>query len=527
MSDFANDKTLQKFAELMIKKINEVSDDWQKPWFSTIGHGLPQNIDGRIYNGINSFMLYLHCDEKKYKTPVFMTFAQAKDKGVSVLKGEKSFPVLYWNFSVKDNYGHKITLDEYKALSKEEQQDYTVIPYTKSYMVFNADQTNFSVIHPEKWEMIQKKFDVRDLKDDKGMLSCPELDMMLTHNTWLCPIFSEPINRAFYRPSEDKIFIPLKELFYTGEGFYSTMLHEMGHSTGIESRLNRELKNKFGSPKYAKEELVAELTSAVVCQSLGIVSGIQEENAQYLKNWLEALDEEPMFIYSVLADVGKASKMILNEVGRELTLSVSSQTVSVMTEEEYLSSKGYPFSGFGEAALHKGIQKTASQQNKVIELQSDKDRRYEEARECLRKEYHEKLEKGEIREPSTIEKLISTAKGMPDLESTQAARRLLEKRGISWHKDDSEEELSTQSTNVTSVFSAAILGALSGQYQALVELKQNNYLPSVTDLDLLKNIAPSVRPAVESIFHIKIDPLRFTIAESDNKKDVKQLSLNF
>ncbi len=183
------------------------------------------------------------------------------------------------------------------------------------------------------------------------MLSCPELDVMLTHNTWLCPILSEPIDRAFYRPSEDKIFIPLKELFYTGEGFYSTMLYEMAHSTGTEMRLNRELKNKFGSSKYAKEELVAELTSAVVCQSLGIVSGIQEDNAQYLKNWLEALDEEPMFIYSVLSDVGKASKIILNEVGRELTLSVSSQIIPVMTEEEYMSSKGYSSSGFGEAII--------------------------------------------------------------------------------------------------------------------------------------------------------------------------------
>lgn len=527
MSDFINDKTLQKFADLMIKKIKEVSDDWQKPWFSTTGHGLPQNIDGRIYNGMNSFMLYLHCDERKYKTPVFMTFVQAKEKGVSILKGEKSFPVLYWNFSVKDNYGHKITLDEYKALSKEEQQDYNVTPYTKSYMVFNADQTNFSVIHPEKWEDIQKKFSVQELKDDKGMLSCPELDMMLKHNTWLCPILSEPIDRAFYRPSEDKIYIPLKGLFYTGEGFYSTMLHEMTHSTGIESRLTRELKNKFGSPKYAKEELVAELTSAVVCQSLGIVSCIQESNAQYLKNWLEAIAEEPKFIYSVLSDVGKAGTMILNEVGRELTLSVPSQTVPVMTEEEYLSSKGYPFSGFGEAALHKGIQKTARQQNKMVELQADKDRRYEETREYLRKEYHEKLEKGELRKPTVIEKLIYTAKGMPDLESTQAARRLLEKRGISWHEEDRQEVPSTQSKNVTSVFSTAILAALSGQFQPLVELKQNGYLPTADDMDLLKNTAPSVRTAVESIFHIKIDPLRFMLAESDYKNDVKQLSLNF
>lgn len=114
MSNFINDKTLQKFAELMIKKIQEVSDDWKKPWFTTVGHGLPQNVDGRIYNGMNSFMLYLHCDEMKYRTPVFMTFAQAKEKGVNVLKGEKSFPVIYWNFSIKDSHGHKITLSEYK-----------------------------------------------------------------------------------------------------------------------------------------------------------------------------------------------------------------------------------------------------------------------------------------------------------------------------------------------------------------------------------------------------------------------------
>lgn len=526
MSDFANDKTLQKFAELMIKKIKEVSDDWQKPWFSTVGYGLPQNIDGRIYNGMNSFMLYLRCDEMKYRTPVFMTFAQAKEKGVCILKGEKAFPVLYWNFSVKDKNGHKITFDEYKALDKEQQQAYTVIPYTKSYMVFNADQTDFAMVHPEKWEEMQKRFNVQKVKDDKDMLSCPELDMMLLHNTWLCPISSEPIDRAFYRPSEDKIYIPLKGMFHTGEGFYSTMLHEMAHSTGIESRLNRELKNKFGSPKYAKEELVAELTSAVVCQSLGIVSGIQEENARYLKSWLEAISEEPKFIYSVLTDVGKANTMILNETGRELALSSTvANSVPVMTEEEYLSSKGYPFSGFGESALYKGIQKTARQQDKMVEHQVEKDLHYEASRESLRKEYHEKLERGEIRKPTTVEKLIAAAKGMPELESMQAARRALEKRGISLREEEGMDA-AFPNRNAASAFSAALLAAIAGQYQPMVELKQTGYSPSAKDLDLLRNTASAVRPAVESIFHIKVEPLLIQ-AETDRKNDTVQLSLNF
>lgn len=314
MDDSRNDIALQKFADLMIKKLAEVDADWNKPWFTTTGHGLPQNIDGRVYNGINSFMLFLLQEEHNYNTPVYMTFAQAKKQDIHIKKGEKSFPVLFWNFLVKDDHGNKISMDEYKVLSKEEQKKYTVIPYTKPYMVFNVDQTNFAEIYPDRWKKIQDKFNVPELKDEKGMLSCLELDHMLKHGTWLCPIVSTFSDRAFYRPSEDKIYLPLKSQFFTGEGYYSTLLHEMTHSTGIDSRLGREMKNLFGDPKYAKEELIAEFTAAVSCRSLGIVSGIREENAQYLKNWLGAIKKEPKFLYSVLTDVGKASTMILNEV---------------------------------------------------------------------------------------------------------------------------------------------------------------------------------------------------------------------
>lgn len=523
MSDLTNDKSLQKFADLMIKKIEEVSDDWKKPWFTTVGHGLPQNVEGRIYNGMNSFMLYLHCDEVKYKTPVFMTFAQAKEKGVNVLKGEKSFPVVYWNFSVKDSHGNKITIDEYKSLSKEDQKEYTVSPYLKSYLVFNVDQTNYAEVHPEKWETIQQKFNVPQLKDDKGMLTCPEIDMMLKHNTWLCPIASKSIDRAFYRSSEDKIYVPLKSQFYTGEGFYSTLLHEMAHSTGIESRLGRELKNMFGSPKYAKEELVAEFTSAVTCRSLGIVTGIREENAKYLKNWLSAISEEPKFIYSVLADVGKASTMILNEVCHELTVSTPAQAVPAMTEEQYLASKGFS-NHFGESALHKGKQKSQRLQDQVVDRQLEKDREYSSKRDELRKEYQEKVATGTLREPTNVEKLISTANGMPELESVQSARRALEKRGVSWNKEEVPKEQSPQQPkNITSAFTTAIVAGLSGQFQALVDLKRNGYSPSGSDLKLLQEIAPSVRPAVENIFHMKIDPTQFT----ELKGSVTQLSLNF
>ena len=547
MKDISNDKALQLFADLMIEKIEEVSDNPSKRWFSVAGHGFPQNVEGRLYQGMNSLILYLLCEKRNYVTPVFMTFLQAKTQEVNVLKGQKAFPVLYWDFSIKNENGSKIKIDEYNSLSDELKKEYKVIPYTKEYWVFNVDQTNYAEKYPEKWEELKQKFAVAELKDENGMLSCPVLDRMLQEDAWLCPIDSSIRDRSFYRPSEDKIFIPHKGQFYSGEMFYSTLIHEMAHSTGADTRCAREIKNKFGDAKYAKEELVAECVAAVTCHSLGIVNGIQDENAQYLKNWLAAIREEPKFLYSVLAEVGKASTMIHNEVSKmELSAAkdVSTETaidlqiqpitdIPVMTEEDYLSSKGYPVSGFGEAALHKGVQKTARQQTKMVELQAEKDRNYAEVRESFRKEYKEKLDKGEIRKPTPIEIMISAAKGMPELESTQAARRALMKRGIEWEEgkvsiEAEKKESVSDAKDFTPAYKAALTAALSGVFQPLVELKREGFHPSVSDLQIMKEIAPVVRPAVETIFQLKIDTLlSFKSAESDNKQEVIQLSLNF
>lgn len=547
MKDISNDKALQLFADLMIEKIEEVSDNPSKRWFSVAGHGFPQNVEGRLYQGMNSLILYLLCEKRNYVTPVFMTFLQAKTQEVNVLKGQKAFPVLYWDFSIKNENGSKIKIEEYNSLSDELKKEYKVIPYTKEYWVFNVDQTNYAEKYPEKWEELKQKFAVAELKDENGMLSCPVLDRMLQEDAWLCPIDSSIRDRSFYRPSEDKIFIPHKGQFYSGEMFYSTLIHEMAHSTGADTRCAREIKNKFGDAKYAKEELVAECVAAVTCHSLGIVNGIQDENAQYLKNWLAAIREEPKFLYSVLAEVGKASTMIHNEVSKmELAAAkdVSTETaidlqiqpitdIPVMTEEDYLSSKGYPASGFGEAALHKGVQKTARQQTKMVELQAEKDRNYAEVRESFRKEYKEKLDKGEIRKPTPIEIMISAAKGMPELESTQAARRALMKRGIEWEEgkvsiEAEKKESVSDAKDFTPAYKAALTAALSGVFQPLVELKREGFHPSVSDLQIMKEIAPAVRPAVETIFQLKIDTLlSFKSAESDNKQEVIQLSLNF
>ena len=105
------------------------------------------------------FLLLFLCEKFQYQTPVFMTFNQANEAGISVLKGSKSFPVYYFLFYVYHKETRKkITFEEYKALSREQQQEYNVIPTYKYYSVFNLDQTNFSDVRPEEWEALREKF---------------------------------------------------------------------------------------------------------------------------------------------------------------------------------------------------------------------------------------------------------------------------------------------------------------------------------------------------------------------------------
>ena len=244
-----------------------------------------------------------------------MTFMQAKEAGASIMRGEKSFPVVYWNFSVRDKNGNKISIDDYRDLSDDEKKEYKVTPYMKTYNVFNVSQTNYPEVQPEKWEKLKEQFKSPSLKDEKGMFTMPLVDALIRERQWVCPIYPRESDSAYYRRGEGcHIIVPLKGQFDTGESFYSTLLHEMAHSTGEEGLLGREKGEVFGDKKYAKEELVAELTSATCGKSLGLSTCIREENAMYLKSWLSALSGDPKFIYTILSDVAKASAMIQEKV---------------------------------------------------------------------------------------------------------------------------------------------------------------------------------------------------------------------
>lgn len=330
------DKAAQQFANLMIEKIQQVEDNWQKPWITIAANTrnfFPQNLTGRRYAGGNAFLLLFLCEKFQYQTPVFMTFNQAKEAGISVLKGSKSFPVYYFLFYVYHKETRKkITFEEYKALSREQQQEYNVIPTYKYYSVFNLDQTNFSDMRPEEWEALREKFRGGQAEQPDGTTgeAHPEIDAMLEAKSWFCPIREQQGDRAFYSPLADYIVVPLRSQFVDMQSFYETLLHEMGHSTGHPTRLNRDLAHPFGSEEYGKEELTAEFAAALAGMFFGIAEHIRTENAAYLKSWIKAIREEPKFILNVLADAMKIVKMIAGK----LNISVESEETAADEAEQ-------------------------------------------------------------------------------------------------------------------------------------------------------------------------------------------------
>ena len=334
----AEDRALEKFAEMMIEKISTLQSDWKKPWFTEGALTWPKNLSGREYNGMNAMMLMMHCEKEGFKLPVFCTFDRVvglnygKDKEggkvpltdaegnelpkVSVNKGSKSIPVFITTFTCVDKETkEKIKYDDYKRLTEEERAKYNVYPKLSVYNVFNVDQTNLKEARPELYHKLEEQNQqVRPQVAEGDEYNFKPIDHMIDHNEWICPIKPTHGDNAYYSISKKEIVIPEKSQFKDGESFYSNLFHEMAHSTGAEDQLDRLKPTSFGSKEYSTEELTAEMTAALVSQRYGMTKHLKEDSAAYLKGWLESLKEEPTFIKTILTDVKKASQMITQKV---------------------------------------------------------------------------------------------------------------------------------------------------------------------------------------------------------------------
>lgn len=434
------DAALQRFAEMLIKRMEEMQKDWHQGWIGGGSmFGLPQNISGRTYEGSNAFLLFLHTAGNGYKAPVYMTFGQLHKEGAQVLKGEKAIPVFKWGFSTKDKDGKKVTEEEFHNMTDDEKKECNRRPFLKIYPEFNIDQTNMSEVNKEKYDAVVSQFrktDVPTITD--GMYVNKAIDRMMEKQEWVCRIqYDKEEKGAYYNPAKDIVVLPTKaqfrihpddpeECFKDGQEYYGTALHEMAHSTGHPSRLNRLKPAAFGSPEYAKEELVAELTSAMVGNTLGFDRRISDNNVAYLQNWTSALRKEPKFIVSVMADVNKASRIIIENIDKQ----------RIALGEKPLV----------QGALD-GVEEKVKNEQQFDEIKADQKK--EDPREAVAKEWDSlaekptvEMESGDVlpveynKEKDTLDVLITNEAGKQEVYSTNYDhdRSIEENLGYVWEE---------------------------------------------------------------------------------------------
>lgn len=265
----------KQVAQEIIDMLEKGTAPWQKPWTAAMSM-IPHNgVSKRRYHGMNALRLMYIGMERKYGDPRWMTFKQIQEQGGKVRKGEKGTVVTYWKFTtkVKDEDGNEI----------ERQLDHPV-PFRST--VFNAAQCDNLPelkLPEQKWTAVER---AEHIMKATGV-----------------PIYHDQSNSNFYSPKLDEIHLTPKGCFPDNEAYYSTVLHELGHSTGHESRLNRDITNKFGSEAYAQEELRAEIASYMLCSELGIANAAaNEQHAAYVGSWIKALKNDPTEIFRAAKD---------------------------------------------------------------------------------------------------------------------------------------------------------------------------------------------------------------------------------
>ena len=258
---------------------------WHKPWKARTG--LPRNfVSQKPYRGINVFLLIA----MSYESPLWLTFRQALQLGGSVRKGEKACPVVFWK--------------QLKIEDKASGEPQT-IPLLRYYHVFNVTQCDGLKIGTEPVEAPVNGI----IKPEEIVANMPQP-----------PVIKHGMTRAYYSPREDCVGLPPRERFERMEDYYSTIFHELVHSTGHEKRLKRATlaeHNGFGSDPYCKEELIAEMGAVFLCGQAEISERTIDNSAAYINGWLERFRDDKMLLVQAAAQAQKATDFILGRTFAE------------------------------------------------------------------------------------------------------------------------------------------------------------------------------------------------------------------
>lgn len=291
---------VEKVATEIIDALEKGTAPWIKPWKgSEIRENAPFNpITGKQYEGINFVNLSIK-GMVLGGDPRWMTYKQANSINAQVKKGEKGTAIQYWKFTQqvdkRDEEGKVIKDEQGKPIQETIKLENPRVFYAT---VFNATQI-------DGLKPLEEDLGVKEVLTEFTPIEAAETIIKNSQAN----INHVAGNRAFYSPSMDKIQLPLKEQFNSEGDYYVTALHELGHWSGHESRLNRDLSHPFGSTGYAKEELRAEIGSYMLSSKLGIDFNPEQHHA-YIENWVSILEDQPTEIFRASADASKIASFI-------------------------------------------------------------------------------------------------------------------------------------------------------------------------------------------------------------------------
>jgi antirestriction protein ArdC/phage/plasmid primase-like uncharacterized protein len=294
---------VDEVASSIIKQLKEGTAPWQKPW-EPGERFMPYNpTTGNEYHGMNAVWLMSRAQSRGFTDARWMTYRQSQEQDAQVRKGEKGTPIQFWKWQglepVKDPSGKPVLDQEGQPVRQMVRYER---PRVMGAVVFNAEQIEglppapLRPVRPE-WE---RHSQAETILGNSGV-----------------PIHHAPGDRAFYRLAEDSITLPERDQFPSGDRYYATALHELGHATGHPSRLARDMAHPFGSEGYAREELRAEIGSLMLGEQLGIGHD-PGQHAAYVASWIKALENDPREIFRAAADAEKIVKLVRSyELGRE------------------------------------------------------------------------------------------------------------------------------------------------------------------------------------------------------------------
>ena len=275
--------TYTLITDRIIAELESGTIPWHKPW--TCAQPAISHTTGRAYSLLNQLLLGGRSGE-------YLTFNQAKKEGGRVKKGEKANMVVFW---------------KWLKIEDEDTGEENEVPFLRYFSVFHVDQC----------EGISPRFRVSEalpVAPAEANDAAEDIIADYLHRSGV-HLISRESSEAFYQPATDTVVLPMRKQFSDTAEYYSTAFHELTHSTGHRSRLNRLTETaRFGSTSYSKEELCAELGASFILNRLGLeTNGSFRNNAAYIDHWLTVLKEDKRLLITAAGQADKAVRLILND----------------------------------------------------------------------------------------------------------------------------------------------------------------------------------------------------------------------